>query len=120
VLVLWTLFAREYPPGRWATIYMGTALGVGAGLWFLSPEVRWYVGASGVLHGVLAAGTLAHWRRGHRDAPALTLLIVAKIAYEQWVGALPLAGSADTIVDAHLYGAVGGALLAGALGARRA
>jgi rhomboid family GlyGly-CTERM serine protease len=121
LLVSWTLFARDYAPWRWATIYLGAAVAVSAGIWFFSPEVEWYVGASGALHGVLAAGTLAHWRRGrHRDALFLTVLIVAKIAYEQRVGALPFAGAADTIVDAHLYGALGGLLLGWILGRSRA
>jgi len=32
------------------------ALGISSALWWLSPRVSWYVGASGVLHAVMAAG----------------------------------------------------------------
>lgn len=112
VVLMWALFARDYRPLRWLAIYAGACLLVSAGLWFLSPEVAWYVGASGALHGVMTAGTLAHLRRGDLDGWILAVFIVAKLAYEQSAGALPFAGSPDTVVDAHLYGAVGGVVLA--------
>jgi rhomboid family GlyGly-CTERM serine protease len=112
LVLLWALFARDYSPGRWAAIYSVAAAGVSAGLWFLNPEVQWYVGASGALHGVMAAGTLAHLRRGDLDGWILAVFIVAKLGYEQWSGALPFSGTATTIVDAHLYGAVAGLALA--------
>ena len=111
LVLMWALFARDYPPGRWAAIYSGSALAVSAGLWFFTPGLDWYVGASGALHGVMAAGTLAHLRRGDLDGWILAAFIVVKLAYEQFAGALPFAGSPDTVVDAHLYGAVGGLLL---------
>jgi len=112
LVLMWALFARDYPPLRWLAIYLGTALTVSAGLWWFSPEVAWYVGASGALHGVMTAGTLAHLRRGDLDGWILAIFIVVKLGYEQYAGALPFAGSPDTVVDAHLYGAIGGVVLA--------
>jgi hypothetical protein len=44
-------------------------------------------------------------------------LLVLKIAYEQFFGALPLSGSDPVLVDAHLYGVLGGAAVAACLGA---
>ena len=119
VVLMWALFARDYSPGRWAAIYCASALAVSAGLWFLNPELSWYVGASGALHGVMTAGTLAHLRRRDLDGWILAVFIVAKLGYEQFSGALPFAGSANTIVDAHLYGAIGGVVLAAFLKSRR-
>lgn len=119
VVLMWALFARDYPASGWLAIYLVASLAVGAGLWFFSPEVEWYVGASGALHGVMTAGTLAHLRRGDLDGWILTLFIVMKLAYEQLAGALPFAGSPDTVVDAHLYGAIGGVVLAPFLRPRR-
>ena len=112
VVLMWALFARDYRPGRWLTIYLGSALAVGAGLWFFSPEIEWYVGASGALHGVMTAGTLAHLRRGDLDGWILAAFIVVKLTYEQYVGALPFEEQSLTVVDAHLYGAIGGVVLA--------
>lgn len=120
LVLMWALFARDYPPLRWLAIYVGSALAVSAGLWLFDPQLDWYVGASGALHGVMAAGTLAHLRRRDLDGWVLALFVVGKLAYEQLAGALPFAGSPDTIVNAHLYGAIGGVALALALAPRRA
>jgi rhomboid family GlyGly-CTERM serine protease len=112
VVLMWALFARDYSPLRWAAIYLAAALTISAGLWFLNPRLEWYVGASGALHGVMAAGTLAHLRRRDLDGWILAAFIVAKLSYEQFAGSMPFAGAANTIVDAHLYGAAGGLALA--------
>lgn len=112
LVLMWALFARDYPPWRWLAIYLASALAVSAGLWFFNPQLHWYVGASGALHGVMTAGTLAHLRRGDLDGWILAVFIVGKLAYEQFAGAMPFAGSSDTVVDAHLYGAIGGGVLA--------
>jgi rhomboid family GlyGly-CTERM serine protease len=119
VVLMWALFARDYSPARWAAIYCASALTVSAGLWLLNPELEWYVGASGALHGVMTAGTVAHLRRRDLDGWILALFIVGKLGYEQLSGALPFAGTANTIVDAHLYGAIGGLVLALFLRSRR-
>jgi rhomboid family GlyGly-CTERM serine protease len=119
LVLMWALFARDYSPWRWLAIYLGAALAVSAGLWFANPELDWYVGASGALHGVMTAGTIAHVRRGDLDGWILAVFIVVKLGYEQFAGALPFAGTVDTIVDAHLYGAIGGVVLAVLLESRR-
>jgi rhomboid family GlyGly-CTERM serine protease len=119
LVLMWALFARDYSPWRWAAIYCGSAIAVSVGLWYGNPELRWYVGASGALHGVMTAGTIAHLRRRDLDGWILAIFIVGKLAYEQLAGALPFAGTAHTIVDAHLYGALGGVALALLLNSRR-
>lgn len=108
LVLMWALFARDYVPLRWATIYLCSMLAVSAGLWWLNPEVQWYVGASGALHGIMTAGTLAHLKRRDLDGWILAIFIVAKLSWEQFSGSMPFAGDAPTITDAHLYGAIGG------------
>jgi len=108
LVLMWALFARDYSPLRWLAIYLVASLAISAGLWFLDPEVPWYRGASGALHGVMAAGTLAHLRRRDLDAWILAAFIVAKLSWEQFAGAMPFQDAGATIVDAHLYGALGG------------
>ena len=119
LVLMWALFARDYSPWRWAAIYCGSAIAVSIGLWYANPELQWYVGASGALHGVMAAGTIAHLRRRDLDGWILAIFIVGKLAYEQLAGALPFAGTTNTIVDAHLYGALGGVVLALLMNSRR-
>ena len=115
LVLMWALFARDYSPLRWATIYLAAALAISAGLWFLRPDIPWYVGASGVLHGVMAAGTLAHLRRRDLDAWILAAFLVAKLAYEQFAGAMPFQDAGQTVVNAHLYGAIGALAVASML-----
>jgi len=119
LVLMWALFARDYSPLRWLAIYLTSALAISAGLWFFDPEIEWYVGASGALHGVMTAGTLAHLRRRDLDGWILAVFVIAKLSYEQFAGSMPFAGAANTVVDAHLYGAVGGLVLALFLESRR-
>ena len=112
LVLMWALFARDYSPLRWAAIYLVSALAISVGLYVFDPQLEWYVGASGALHGVMSAGTLAHVRRGDLDGWILAAFIVAKLSYEQFAGAMPFSGAGNTVVDAHLYGAIVGLVLA--------
>jgi rhomboid family GlyGly-CTERM serine protease len=111
--LLWMLFAREFTPRRWLWIAFLSAAGIDAGLWFLRPEVDWYLGASGVLHGTWAAGACAMYRRGDGFGAALLLLLIIKLVYEQQSGASLFDRDLPLVSVAHLYGALGG--LIGAL-----
>jgi rhomboid family GlyGly-CTERM serine protease len=113
--LMWALFARDYSRRQWVVIVLASMATIDAGLWLGDSTVLWYVGSSGVLHGIMAAGTLAHLRRGEREGWALAAILIAKLAYEHWMGALPFSGSDPVIVDAHLYGVLGGAAAATAL-----
>jgi rhomboid family GlyGly-CTERM serine protease len=115
LVLLWMLFARDYSPRAWLLILVSAMAAIDFGLWVGDSTVLWYVGSSGALHGVLAAGTLAHLRRREPDGWILAALLVGKLAYEQSVGALPFLRGAAVVVDAHLYGALGGLLAAIAL-----
>ncbi|HLJ37172.1 MAG TPA: rhombosortase [Steroidobacteraceae bacterium] len=106
--LMWALFARAYSPRQWVVVLVAAVAAIDAGLWFGDSTLRWYVGSSGVLHGVMAAGTLAHLRRGERDGWVLAAFLLGKLAWEQWVGPLPLSGRDPVVVDAHLYGVLGG------------
>lgn len=109
LVVVALLFPGEYSPREWAFVGLASAAAVTAGLWWLNPEVDWYVGLSGVLHGLLAAGTLAWWRSQPPGlALALTAILAGKLAWEQAQGALVWSGDLPVIVDAHLWGAAGG------------
>src|SRR5271170_6383201 len=60
LVLMWSLFAQDYDAVDWCIIVLSGALAISCGLWWLSPRVSWYVGASGVLHSVMAAGTVQH------------------------------------------------------------
>jgi rhomboid family GlyGly-CTERM serine protease len=113
LVLMWALFARDYRPRQWLAILLGSIAAIDAGLWLRDSTVAWYVGSSGALHGIMAAGTLAHLRRRDLDGWILAVFILLKLAYEQSAGALPFTDShAGVVVDAHLFGTLGGAGIA--------
>jgi rhomboid family GlyGly-CTERM serine protease len=106
-----TLFARDFRPLEWLWIGLASTLAIDIGFVFFEPQLDWYVGLSGVLHGLLAAGAVAWWRTEPKPlALALSLILVGKLAWEQTRGALPLSGDLPVVVNAHLYGAIGGVI----------
>jgi rhomboid family GlyGly-CTERM serine protease len=118
LVLMWALFARDYKPGQWVSIALASMLAIDAGLWLRDSTVIWYVGSSGALHGVMSAGTLAHLRRRDLDGWILGAFIIVKLTYEQTAGALPFAEGEGVVVDAHLYGALGGIAVAAFLKSR--
>ena len=111
LILLWLLFARDFPAGRWLLILLASMLAVDAGLWWGSPQVLWYVGASGALHGLWAAGGFAQWRRV--TSPTLLPLgaLLLKLAIEHWRNESVVAVGLPVVPQAHLYGALGGLVL---------
>src|SRR5450631_4664444 len=83
LILVWSLFAQDYDAVEWCTIVLSGALAISSGLWWLSPRVSWYVGASGVLHSVMAAGAAKHLAERSWDRLILVLGLGAKLAWEQ-------------------------------------
>lgn len=105
------LFPDHYSTRQWLLIGLLSLVTIDVGFVFWEPQLTWYVGLSGVLHGALAAGAIAWWRyETKRLALALSVIFAGKLLWEQWQGALPLAGGMAVVVDAHLYGALGGVI----------
>lgn len=109
-LVAW-LTGREYGPRTWAAILLVTGLAVTVGIHVLSPAVEWYVGLSGVLHGLLAAGLIPGLIRRETESIVLAGLLLAKIVWEALAGPLPGSESSaggPVLIESHRYGALGG------------
>ena len=115
LVLMWSLFARDYSAVEWCIIGFAGALGISSGLWWLSPRVAWYVGASGVLHSIMGAGTAKHLAGRTWDRWILVVFLCAKLAYEQLGGREP----PMVVVDAHLYGAICGFAAGAALSGLR-
>lgn len=112
LILLWLLFRDVLPGWRVPALVLVGSLAVGLGLLIGSPEVGWYVGISGALDTLWAAGASALMRRHDRFGWVLAGFLVVKLAYEQSFGALPFStveSGGTVIVDAHLYGALAGA-----------
>lgn len=108
ILVL--LFGEALSAQTWLLVVVVSLVAIDAGLWFFSPNIQWYAGASGVLHGVIAAGGLALARLRDWRGGVLLALLTSKLIFEQYTsGDLGFAGGLPVVLDAHLYGALGGA-----------
>ncbi len=108
---LWLLFRRALPIRLWLLATLFCALAISALLF--TTGVDWYVGFSGVLHGLLV---LALCRDARLTTPLRALLLGAvaiKIGVEQLIGG----DSGDwlqiaVVSEAHLFGALSGAAIA--------
>lgn len=113
LLLIWALFGRALRPWAWGAALLVCALAVSLGLWWRDTDLAWYVGLSGVLHGLLVLGALASLPTERRMALLVLVGVAAKLAWEQYsggdTGTAALVGGA-VIVNAHLYGALGGLL----------
>ncbi len=110
VALVWQHFSAT----QWLLLTIFSSLVVGVGLWLFNPEIQGYVGFSGTLHGLMIAGVLADLRSYPKSAGILLLLVTGKLVWEQIGGALPGSESVAgglVVVDAHLYGAIAGAVL---------
>jgi rhomboid family GlyGly-CTERM serine protease len=115
-VLIWILIGRVFNIAQWLAIGAVITLGIDLGFWIFEPQLEWYVGLSGVLHGVLAAGIVASVRAGRIEIAILGVGLIAKLIYEQAAGPLP--GSEQTsggavIIAAHAYGALAGAVAGG-------
>ena len=122
--LVFALFAGEYSPRGWIAVMLASTAAIDLGFLAFEPQLAWYVGLSGVLHGLMAAGLIA-WLPARRDplTMGVAALFVGKLAWEHLRGPLPFTAGTLTVPvvhEAHTYGAIGGALCALVLLARRA
>lgn len=99
---------------QWFIVIVVSSSVISAGIWWGMPELRYYVGLSGVLHGLFLYGALREIRFYPVSGYVLTTVLIAKLVWEFFNGALP--GSEDmaggrVLTEAHLLGAIGGILV---------
>lgn len=118
LLLLWWLVGSSLTVAGWSLVIAASLACIDLGLWFLDPGLSWYVGLSGLLHGLFAAGLVSRFGSAPVESLVLGTLLAAKLLFEQIAGPLPgseaSAGGA-VVVNAHLYGAGGGIVAALAL-----
>lgn len=113
--LVWLLAGRRLGLAAWCFALVVVISVIDAGFWVLNPGLSWYVGLSGVLHGLLVVGAVAGLPSARGESLFLLAAVALKLLFEQFAGPLP--GSAESaggpvVVDAHLYGAVGGLIAA--------
>lgn len=109
-LIGW-VFGPGLRAAQWLILLAGAWLAILTGFLLLEPQLSWYVGLSGLLHGLLLGALLLDAGLDWRARLALFVLVLGKMGWEQWAGPLPLTADAaggPVVVDAHLYGGLGG------------
>ena len=110
LLVLVLLCPEELHWSVWVRRVLLLSLGMSAGLYFFVPGTRWYVGMSGVIHGLFLLGLGRQILIG-RDLIAAGCLayLIGKIVWEMLSG-VPVSDEAAiggrVLVESHLYGSL--------------
>lgn len=111
LIITLLLFIGTFNKTLISPMIMFNSLFIGLALFFLEPEVIWYVGFSGVLHGLFSYGVMDDIRHKDNWGYLLGSGLVIKIGYEQFYGAqqatIDLIG-APVLINAHFYGVLAG------------
>ncbi|WP_286222514.1 rhombosortase [Marinobacter apostichopi] len=114
--VIWLLFGDALNGIKAWVMTAGIALFTSACLLFGQPEIQWYVGLSGLLHGLLAAGALLSLRAIPVASSLALVLLVGKLSVELAGGGsnqMEAIIGGPILIEAHLFGALGGVLCVG-------
>lgn len=113
--LVWWLF-RDTMAGSTGYLLTGfISLGVTLSLFVIHPNIAWYNGFSGVLHGFLVAGALLSRHENPILSLATLLIVTIKLIVELVRGAEPDLEqfiNSPILVHAHVYGALFGGLYA--------
>ena len=111
LVITLALFINTFRLTKIFPIIIFNSLFIGIALFFLEPQIIWYVGLSGVLHGLFSYGVAADIANKDRWGYLLGAGFMIKIIYEQLFGAQQSTIElidAPVLVNAHLYGALAG------------
>lgn len=101
---------------NWGAAGVLIATAISASLYIWSEPIHYYVGLSGVLHGLLIFGLAPSCGRGEPIGWAAVLAVAIKLLYEQVIpaehAAMEVLIAGPVVSIAHVYGALAGALLA--------
>ena len=115
LVLVWLLVGRYFRAARWLAVLVIALAVTTAAFWFIDRNLLWYVGLSGVLHGLLVAGAIEGFRVLPSESAIIAIIVFAKLAWEQFAGPVPGSESVsggDVVVNAHLFGAIGGVIAA--------
>ncbi len=93
----------------WLRRLLFLSMGMTLGLYFFVPDLRWYVGLSGVIHGLFVLGLGRQVMQKDLIAAGCLAYLVGKIIWEMWAG-VPVSDEAaiggKVLVESHLYGSL--------------
>tara|TARA_B100001094_G_C18194204_1_gene809455 strand:- start:2740 stop:3483 length:744 start_codon:yes stop_codon:yes gene_type:complete len=114
LLLIGLLHSHYYKVWQWLISYMILSFVITVGLYKFDHDVEVYLGLSGILHGFLMIGCMTDTLRGLKSGTVLLICVIIKITYEQMMPPnydLEELIQANVAINAHLMGAIGGAIL---------
>lgn len=115
VLAIFALYSKCLNIHGMILVFLLSCLSVTLGIWMFSPQIHWYVGLSGSLHGLLVTLIILDYAmHKHWLNIFLLLALIAKLVWEGMMGPMPGSESAaggSVVVQAHLYGFLGGIII---------
>lgn len=107
------LFIETFKNMRLLPIIVFNSVFIALALFFLDTNLLWYVGFSGVLHGLFSFAVLSDIFRKEKWGYLLGVGLLIKITHEQLYGAqqstIDMIG-APVLVNAHFYGVLAGVI----------
>lgn len=108
LLLLWLLHG-DYAKSRVLLLqFFSLGAGISLCIYLFNPSILWYVGLSGVLHGLFVIGAILDVKNKRFSGYLLLVGVIIKILDEQLSGpdqSLQSLIQANVAIDAHLYGA---------------
>lgn len=109
--LLWALHGHYYQTSRYLTLFSILCLGTSIGLFLFAPQMIWYVGLSGVLHGFFIIGAYFDIQNKFKTGWIMLVGVWLKVFHEQIYGASENVAQlidANVAIDAHLFGTMTG------------
>ena len=113
-VIIFFLGFNYLSPLKWVVLLLVFSLAISAGLYYFVPEIIFYGGFSGVLHGYFAYILIEWIKSGQKVAWLILLLLIAKVIAENFSDL----GSSTAeyldlrvVTEVHLIGVITGTLL---------
>ena len=112
--LLWALHGHHYKILPYLMQFLALCLGTSIGLYYFAHHMQWYVGLSGVLHGLFVIGAYFDIRQKLKTGWVMLIAVWVKVLYEQAFGASADVAkliNANVAIDAHLFGTISGCIM---------
>jgi rhomboid family GlyGly-CTERM serine protease len=112
--LLWALHGYYYKMHRYLIQFLVLCLGTSLGMYYFAQQMQWYVGLSGVIHGLFVIGAYFDIRQKLKTGWIMFIIVWVKVIYEQVFGASADVAKlieANVAVDAHLFGTISGCII---------
>jgi len=114
-MLVFSLFFHLYSPLGWLIGAAFCMIGISLSFLLFCPNLEWYIGLSGLLHGLFVMGIIGEIRKGNILFCLGLLAVTTKLTLEYFIGPSNITNqfiNAIVITNAHLSGAIIGCIAA--------